>query len=416
MRTLRKQYWAGAGAGLAILAAAVIVPIRLERAGHDALSRCRTAAAPAPACSNETAARRFPQPAAGAPHYCISKSVYMPVSARNEEMPWVCESNGVTSWGAETGRVNQVFLPDLGEKLRAAVLSGQASTVSILRAEFLVLGEQAVPILADLTTNGDFRVEVEALRLLTSVNTETALTAVLCRVMDLDRKDPHFCDYQGVFSSCRDPRVADALVSFLGHTESDEVRLYVLELLKDLKGEFLATRLECALKQPVDALHAADCAGLLTQAHDPSCVDGLETALCRNTSPELLRAAAAGLANAGTPEACDFLISGSAAGDVESTYCLESLPQITSPHAQEMLLGALWNPNLPAPVRQAAAAALSHQAAPRVVTALKNAAAGEPNPKVRAEIAKTLDVLSATMNNNAAGGGVAVDPDNELWF
>lgn len=303
-----------------------------------------------------------------------------------------------------------------GEELRQAIVAGPPSAVPVLRAKLLAMGKDAVPVLKGLISSGDAPVEIEALRLLTAIGGDEAVAALLFRMMTLDADNPRFKEYQAVFANFHDPRVAAELVEFLGNANSDEVRLRVLMLLKDLKCETLPANLVNSFQKPVDGLHSSDCASAIAVLQYPVHVPGLEKIIRSSGTLELQKAALAGLANIGTQDACDILVYEAAAGETGQASALAAIPRIKSVYAQETLLNALWNHELPAKVRQAVVAALSHQADARVVTALQNEADGEPDAQIKSEIVKTLGTLAVDMHANAGAGTVSAVAADESCF
>ncbi len=293
-----------------------------------------------------------------------------------------------------------------------ALVSGRGSELSAIRTRLVALGAMAVPAVSALLRSGAEAVEVEAVRLLVQIGNAEGLALAVGRVLTVPREAPAYSLYLAAFADHGSSAVADWLADTLGNAQYAETRERTLDLLYVMRGPAAVAALERAALTPADNMHAQDAIDSLAMRHDPADTASLAVLLASEDAA-ISEAAAYGLANVGSGEACETLADATESG-THPSYAF-ALASVSSSYAQETLLVLATDSSRSVTVRTSAIQSLSGHSGQRVQTVLANAMPQEQSVPLAAEMQTTLE----TINNNAVeinDSPPAEGVKGELWY
>jgi len=271
--------------------------------------------------------------------------------------------------------------------------------------------------IAVLLNSGNPAGEIEAVRALTQIGGGEALASALGKILTISPDSPDYKKFINAFANCRSAAVAEWLTGFLGQTQTDDVRQRLLTILAALRGPEVVDSLAAGLVSPVDAMHAEDCATLLSEFSDPEQAAVLSDLLATGKTTALQTAAARGLASVGSGEACSTLIEAGSSTDATALACRDALASVKSSYGQEVLLLAAGNPSVPAAVRCAAIQALETQPGQRTQIVLVNLAQTTSDPVLQAVINQTLQTIEQSGTPPPSGSALGNAAESgEIWF
>ncbi|OGV68157.1 MAG: hypothetical protein A2498_14875 [Lentisphaerae bacterium RIFOXYC12_FULL_60_16] len=277
-------------------------------------------------------------------------------------------------------------------------------------------GLDPMTFLSEPLNCGDPAIEIEAMRRLIQAGDPRSLARVLGKMLTLDPSSERTQPYLSVFAECRNPSVPQWLVAALNAVGPGPLRQQAAWLLSILSGPETTLSLSLAIEEASrEALPYETELALMVYRTDISEVQALMDVFDHTTVPELKVSAAFAMAGIGTAEACDFLVGVSLRNDPSAGLALAVIPLIRSAFAQESLLHAALDINLPPPTRVAAVSALQTHTGVRVDTALSNMAVSADHPDLLRAVETTLAAHSTTGETGENSGAVVMGR-HELCF
>jgi hypothetical protein len=333
--------------------------------------------------------RPAPQPADAAPD--IMRVINPVINESGYEAPF--SSTNAVSLNTPTDPAQ------LREALAAAVASGNIRSLAVL------------------LHSGNPAGEIEAVRALTQIGGGEALASALGKILTVSPDSPDYKKFINAFANCRSAAVAEWLTGFLGQTQTEDVRQRVLTILAALRGPEVVDSLVASLANPLDTMHAKDCAELLAKSSDPEQAAILKDLIETGKTTAIQTAAARGLANVGSGEACSTLIEAGSSTDATALACRDALASVKSSYGQEVLLLAAGNPSVPAAVRCAAIQALETQPGERTRIVLVNLAQATSDPALQSVIKQTLQTIEQRGTPPPSGSALGnAAKSGEIWF
>lgn len=283
----------------------------------------------------------------------------------------------------------------LCSNLRSAITDGRGMAISKLRLSLLKKGSSAVADVSGLLNCGDAPVEIEALRLLVQIGDVEALSLALGKLVTIPRDSDSYGLFLSVFAENHSNAVANWVARTLGETSSADTRERMLDLIYAMKGPAAVAALEGSALNPADDMHEQDAVDGIAIRHDPADTDSL-VALLESEKEGISEAAAYGLANVGSADACLAI-----ADKIEATgheRYAHALASVSSSYGQETLLAMATSSETPDVVRVPAIQALSRHSSDRVKAVLANVIEHEQNEIVISEIQTALQTIDSNVN------------------
>jgi hypothetical protein len=184
--------------------------------------------------------------------------------------------------------------------------------------------------------------------------------------------------------------ITDSLSRLLGQAETDSDRRRIMVILASLRGPEVVGSIVTQMAQPSDDIHARDCVALIAGSKYPAQTVALSRILSTANSPEILAAAADGLANIGSAEASAVLIEKASSTSPATAPSREAIATISSSYAQQTLIHAATDPTVQPEVQCAVIEALALQGGERVETILVNLQQSVTNPVVQGVILEII--------------------------
>ena len=265
------------------------------------------------------------------------------------------------------------------------VVEGDTDKVIELGRKIAGLGDEAVAGLTELANCGDLKVELEALRLLSQIETPKAAAAALGKI--INNADNEQLLKQ--FASIRTPAVVALLVKLMGSTNQPDLLESVRNILSSMEGDAVVDALLAGMNNPTDAYHRQDCAAIMSELSKPSNIPALTQVLEASDDVLARQAAATALAGIGNKDAVEVLAQHAENTPDDSEFSLDALSSVNSPYGPQAILDVASSKTYSQPVRIAAVKAAGNYNSSIVGIELKQRADVERDPEVRSAIAQS---------------------------
>ena len=221
---------------------------------------------------------------------------------------------------------------ELCRQLALLARAGESPASIAVSAELVSRGDAAAGDLERLLQSGNGSVEAAAMRLLVRIGTPRSVAAALVRLCREPESDAQK-KLVAAFGNTRSRAVADAVVDMLARETRPEGRRNLAAVVASWEGAEIVDVLAERIRGAGEGAGLGPWLDVLGQLSKPSNVPGLENLLLDDSRPEVHEAVAAALAKIGDRRACWLLASVGS----ELPACRQALSQIRSPYAPAVL-------------------------------------------------------------------------------